>query len=168
MEPTTDFPSDELVEAIYAADMANVERLKNKYGPALLRMDDDPGQITSLHHAAAAGHPDLVLYLLAPPINANPRATHENKFTPLHAASMHGHASICQTLIQVGANVNAQTDPQLYAPLHSAAFAGHIDAIKVLLHNGADPSLQNYRNETPAATAKRTGELDAYNLLSKN
>lgn len=167
MEPATNFPYEELVDAIHDNDLASIKRLEKKYGPALLRMEDDPEQITSLHHAAAAGHADLVLYFLAPPINANPRAAHGNKFTPLHAASMHGHALIIQTLIQGGADVNAQTDPQLYAPLHSAAFAGHIDAIKVLLQNGADISRQNYRDETPAATAMRTGKPDAYKLLSE-
>lgn len=60
---------------------------------------------------------------------------------------------------------NVQTDPQGYAPLHSAAFAGHIKAIRLLLGHGADRTLENYRNERPADTARRTGRTEAIRLL---
>jgi ankyrin repeat protein len=78
---------------------------------------------------------------------------------------MHGHTSICERLLALGADVNAQTDPQKYAPLHSAAFAGHVETLRLLLEHGADRSLLNYRGETPAATAKRTGQWAAVELL---
>jgi ankyrin repeat protein len=78
---------------------------------------------------------------------------------------MQGHAGVCEVLLQTGADVNVQTNPQGYAPLHSAAFAGHIDAIRVLLAHGADRNLLNYRSERPADTARRTGQLAAVEVL---
>ncbi|KAI8427852.1 hypothetical protein MSG28_002232 [Choristoneura fumiferana] len=43
-------------------------------------------------------------------------------YTALHYAARNGHIDICKTLIQVGANVNAQTSG-LATPLHKAAAA---------------------------------------------
>ena len=151
--------------SIAAGDLAAIERYAVQFGPASLQMDDDPDELSALHYAAAAGHEPLVLFLLAPPVNADVCAARGNRFTPLHCAAMNGHASMCATLIRVGANVNAQTDPQGYAPLHTAAFAGHVDAIRVLLAGGADRNLLNHRNETPAQTAARTGQEEAHALL---
>jgi ankyrin repeat protein len=163
---TSDEPTRANVKrAIAAGDLAAILRYTVDFGPASLQMDDDPDELTALHYAAAAGHKDLVLFLLAPPVNADACATRGNRFTPLHCAAMNGHSSVCATLIQVGANVNAQTDPQGYAPLHTAAFAGHVEAIRVLLAGGADRTLLNYRNETPADTAARTGQDEARTLL---
>jgi ankyrin repeat protein len=151
--------------AIAAGDLAAIQRYTAEFGPASLQMDDDPDELTALHYAAAAGREHLVQFLLAPPVNADACAARGNRFTPLHCAAMNGHASVCAALIRVGANVNAQTDPQGYAPLHTAAFAGHVEALRVLLAGGADRSLLNHRNETPAETAARTGQDEAHALL---
>jgi ankyrin repeat protein len=151
--------------AIAAGDLAAIRRYTVEFGPAALQLGDDPAELTALHYAAAAGHEDLVMYLLAPPVNADAGAVRGNRFTPLHCAAMNGHSKVCATLIKVGANVNAQTDPQGYAPLHTAAFTGHVEAIRVLLAGGADRTLRNHRNETPADTAARTGQNEARELL---
>jgi len=151
--------------AIAAGDLAAIRRYTIEFGPASLQMGDDPDELTALHYAAAAGHEDLVLFLLAPPVNADAGAVRGNRFTPLHCAVMNGHSSVCTVLIKVGANVNAQTDPQGYAPLHTAAFGGHVEAVRALLAGGADRSMLNHRNETPAQTAARTGQDEARALL---
>src|SRR5262249_9579000 len=83
----------------------------------------------------------------------------------LHAAAMRGHAAICVVLLQAGAGVDIQTDPQGYAPLHSAAYAGHLAAIRVLLAHGADRNLRNYRGERTADTARRQGQPAAVEQL---
>jgi ankyrin repeat protein len=154
-----------LHHALLTGDVETIDQLCRRQGPEFVRMDQDPDELTALHHAAAGGLEELAIYLLAPPVNANPRAAHVNQFTPLHAAAMHGHTSICKRLLALGADVNAQTDPQKYAPLHSAAFAGHLDTLRLLLRYRADRSLLNYRGETPAGTAMRTGQLAAVELL---
>lgn len=161
--PARPTPAD-LRRAIAAGDLATIQGYARAFGPACLQLDG-ADELTALHCAAAAGHAELVLYLLAPPIHADARAARGNRFTPLHAAAMNGHSSVCAALIRVGADVNAQTEPQGYSPLHSAAFGGHIDTLRVLLSNRADPALLNYRHETPADTAARAGQLAAQALL---
>ena len=151
--------------AALAGDVAALEVLVDTHGGAAIRLDDDPAELTTLHLAAASGSVEAVRLLLAPPVEADPRAARNNDFTPLHAASMQGHAAVCQVLISAGAGVNVQTDPQRYAPLHSAAFAGHVEVIRVLLAHGADRGLMNYRNERPADTARRTGQIEAVREL---
>ena len=158
---------DEAVKnAALAGDVAAINDLAITHGPARVRLDDDPVELTALHLASAASKIEAVRFLLAPPVAADPCAARNNNFTPLHAAAMQCHAVVCEILIEAGASVNVQTNPQGYVPLHSAAFAGHVDAIRVLLAHGADRNLVNYRNETPTNTAKRTGQAEAVHVLA--
>jgi cytohesin len=158
-----------LAEAVRnAATAGNVPALAQlvaAHGGPAVRLDHNPEELTALHWAAASGSVEAVQLLLAPPVEADPRAARVNNFTPLHSAAMQGHAAVCAVLLRAGAGVNVQTDPQGYAPLHSAAFAGHIEAIEVLLAHGADRGLVNYRGERPADTARRTGQAEAVRLL---
>ncbi len=152
-------------KAAIAGDVAALKQLCDAHGRAIVCLDADPMELTSLHLAAASGNVEAVQFLLSPSVAADPRAARNNNFTPLHSAAMQGHAAVCEVLIAAGADVNAQTNPQQYAPLHSAAFAGHINAINVLLSHGADRQLVNYRNERPADTARRTGSTEAVEVL---
>lgn len=150
----------DIERAMISGDLVLVRNLAAAHGIAI-RLEDDANEMTSLHLAALAGHEALVDLLLSPAFGCDPTASRNNRFTPLHAAAMHGRAAICGRLIGHGAAVNAQTSPQGYTPLHSAAYAGHLDAIRVLLANGSDRTLLNYRGETPEATARRQGQLEA-------
>ena len=163
---STDKTLRSLRRALAERDLARVKHLEATHGSEFIRQDGDPRQLTSLHIAAAGGSAELVLYLLGSEIGADARVARNNAFTPLHAAAMNGHAEICEILIRHGANVDTQTIPQRYAPLHSAAFAGHLAALRVLLDHGADVGLRNHRDETPAMTATRTGQLAACDLLN--
>ena len=160
---------NDLVESVRNAaivgDVTRLTQLVALHGGPAVRLDGDPAELTALHWAAASGSVDAVTFLLAPPVEADPRAARGNNFTPLHSAAMHGHSAVCEVLLNAGAEVNVQTNPQGYAPLHSAAFAGHVEAIRVLLAHGADRGLTNYRSERPADTAHRTGQTEAWHLL---
>jgi uncharacterized protein len=161
--------SGELAEAVknaaVAGDLAALRQLVAAHGAAAVRLDESPEELTALHWAAASGVVEVVNFLLALPVQADPRAARLNNFTPLHSAAMQGHAEVCEMLLRAGAEVNVQTNPQGYAPLHSAAFAGHIEAILVLLAHGADRGLVNYRGERPVDTARRTGQAEAVRVL---
>ncbi|WP_168566439.1 acyltransferase family protein [Crateriforma spongiae] len=54
-----------------------------------------------------------------------------------------------QALIDDGQDVNARSDDGA-TPFLLAAFLGRDDAAEVLIRNGADPTLANYKGETPA------------------
>ncbi|MDB4324821.1 ankyrin repeat domain-containing protein [bacterium] len=152
-------------DACKAGDLELLERLAASRGPEALRLDDDLEELTGLHYAAASGCLDLVRFFLSPAIGSDPTAARGNNFTPLHGAAMFGHTAVCEALLEAGADVNTQTKPQGYAPLHSAAFGGHVETIRLLLLHGADRGLLNYRDERPADTANRTGQLEATHLL---
>jgi len=155
-------------DALTEDNVSTLSKLVAIHGVPAIRMEDNPDELTTLHWAAAFGALKSVDYLMSNTVQADPRATRGNNFTPLHSAAMNGHAAICQALLDAGAEINVQTEPQGYAPLHSAAFGGHIKAIKVLLSHRANCKLRNYRDEQPADTAKRQGQTKAAQLLEAN
>ncbi|KAI9298648.1 ankyrin [Neoconidiobolus thromboides FSU 785] len=58
--------------------------------------------------------------------------TSYSKLSLLHLASSYNHISICQYLIENGANVNPQ-DREGWTPLHCAAAEGHESIVKYLI-----------------------------------
>lgn len=142
-------------QAAARGDLAALNKVFEAHGASVVRADDDPMELTTLHLVAAAGSQELVAYLLSDKICADPTAARINNFTPLHSAAMNGFAAICDHLIEAGADPNVQTDPQGYAPLHSAAWGGHVEAVRVLRRHGARDDLRNHRGEMPVETAER-------------
>ena len=156
---------DSVKKSAAADQVVAMTELVSTYGAADVLMEADPDELTALHLAAGSGALGVVEYLLSDPIGADSRAARINNFTPLHAAAMNGHATVCQALLRAGACANVQTKPQGYTPLHSAAFAGHVEAIQVLLSHGAKREFCNYRDEKPVDTALRQGKVEAALLL---
>lgn len=159
---------EQIVQMAQQGDVETMRALLEALGSATVRADGDPDQLTALHWACAAGHGDLVAFLLSDAVGADPGALRGNSFSPLHAAAMEGHADVCRMLLESGAHPDVQTDPQGYCPLHSAAWAGHVDAIRVLLAHGARTDLENYRGETPGETALRQQQWRAAEVLGAN
>jgi 26S proteasome non-ATPase regulatory subunit 10 len=89
---------------------------------------------TPLHHAASAGHVDILQLLLNHGASVN--AVNNDGRTPLHYAASWGHVDILQLLLSHGASVNA-VDKEGGTPLHDAACAheGHVKCVKVCLVN---------------------------------
>jgi ankyrin repeat protein len=167
--PNTDPDLSERLEvAVRSSDVNDLRAVLRDCGSAAVRRDVDPDELTLLHLAASLGNEAVVSFLLSSEVAADPGAARNNAFTPLHAAAMHGHTGVCELLLQAGANVNAQTDPQFYAPLHSAAFAGHLQTISLLIAHGADRTAISYRGETPQATARRQHQDGAAALLASD
>jgi ankyrin repeat protein len=144
-----------VLRAAANGDIQILRDLLRSTSPAVVRAADDPNEFTALHLAAAGGNVDVVRFLLSEEIGADATAARGNNFTPLHSAAMYGHTSVCELLIDAGADPNIQTDPQGYAPLHSASFGGHVDTVRLLISRNADTTLRNYRDELPIETARR-------------
>lgn len=143
---------DEVQAAAMRGDWSALEAARARGANVL--GDSDPEQLTTLHWACSSGNLDLVLWLLRV-CGADPHCSRANDFRPIHAAAMQGHAAVVRLLLAAGVDPNVQTRPQGYAPLHSAAWAGHIETVRVLVTVGANQALRNYRDETPAETARR-------------
>ena len=154
-----------ILQAARSGDLDALRQLTAAEGADVVRMDDDPDELTTLHVAAGAGQLAVVEYLLSPAVKADPRAAGTNNFSPLHSAAMNGHAAVCEALLRAGAEVDIQTDTQQTTPLHNAAFGGHLETIQVLLTHGADRTLVNSRSERPVETARRQGCAEAVALL---
>lgn len=90
---------------------------------------------TPLHSAAAAGHVNLVKYLLKEGADIN--ATGRFGETPLHCAASAGCTDVVGVLVDQGADImSRKKDGQ--TPLHSAAASGHCAVLNLLLEAGAD------------------------------
>jgi len=99
--------------------------------------------------AAFMGNTKLVKYLLE-----NRKATvNKDGWSPIHYAAIRGDLEIMNSLINVGANIDALS-PNESTPLMYAARYGHIRVVKLLLDKGADLSAVNKQDLTPIDFAK--------------
>merc|ERR1712228_144281 len=71
--------------------------------------------------------------------------------TPLHKASLKGHANVCKILLQYGADPSAGVKGT--RALHEALEGGSPDTAHVLLTYGADPLLHDYSGNMPVDLA---------------
>jgi ankyrin repeat protein len=150
---------DILIENIILSnDLNQLKILAKEIGYEKIKANSDLEELAAIHWAAATSNIEITRFYLDEPISENPNLARNNNFTPLHAASMHGHWEVVKLLIEKGADVNIQTDPQGYAPIHSASFGGHLETVKLLVRNNARIDLRNYRNELPIDTAKRQNQ----------
>jgi len=159
-EKKAEIANFQIMELIRNGKNEEFLKLATEIGKEKIKCNSNQEELASIHWAAGSGNIEIVKYLLSDEVNECADLTRSNNFSPLHAASMNGFTKIVELLIEKGANVNIQTDPQKYAPIHSASFGGHLETIKVLVKNGADLSLINYRNELPIDTARRQNQLE--------
>jgi len=102
---------------------------------------------TLVARACASGKLDIVKHRLEErPEDLNEGDHAQN--TPLHTASIAGHANIVKFLLAAGCAV----DPVNVArdtPLHDAIDNGHLDVVRLLLDAGANPRKANGKGEDP-------------------
>lgn len=70
--------------------------------------------------------------------------------TPLVYATAFNHKQIVQSLLDAGANVNAQSGSGGSTALHAAVFAGRSDIARLLIDAGADPEGPDYAGSIAA------------------
>ena len=86
--------------------------------------------------------------------------------TPLHLATLKGHADIIRLLLQKGGEVNG-LNIAMSTPLHLAASKGRAGAVRILMENGADPELRDRWGRTPLHLAAVNGKHDITRILLK-
>ncbi len=72
----------------------------------------------------------------------------QGKRTPLHLATVNKHVPVIATLIDSGANVNAQ-DNLGKSAMHYAALEGQTTILEILLSRNADPNIVDCNGNTP-------------------
>lgn len=83
----------------------------------------------------------------------------EGRLTALHFAARQGHIAAAQTLIDAGANLDAQ-DNYDTTPVVMAVVNGHLGVAATLLDAGADPNVQDRYGRTALFTATDLNTMD--------
>lgn len=90
-----------------------------------------------------------------------------NNRTPLHYACLHpANGPIVDSLIAIGADVNAQDEGQL-TPLHFAAMKGNIEFMKKLIQAGADIKMKDIGGADVFFTLKHDGHSSLIEPLKR-
>ena len=179
-------PSD-LIAAVKAGDARTVQKLLAR-DPELAGAQEDgiPAVRIALYHR----QPEVLEALLAaqPPLDGLDHAAlgwagdlrrdladdaellarrSADGFTALHYACFFGGAAAVATLLEAGADVDAEAENDTRVrPLHSAAAAHDTEAVRLLLEAGADPNARQAGGFTPLqAAAHRDDEAIAALLL---
>lgn len=126
-----------------------------------------PEAVEALFVAVRVGHEKVVRLLLTRKVPASSADQHGN--TALGLAASAEHVSIVRTLLDAGADPNAQGWRMDGTALMSAAFAGNLPLAKLLLGRGADPNIQakNTGNFALIGAASK-GNLELIRLLLKH
>ena len=118
---------------------------------------------TLLHRAVRGGDTGMVQLLLSK--GADPDATDNYDFAPLHWASTEGRTKVGEVLLAGGADVNISGCKVDETPLHRATSEGHKDMVELLLGSGADVNARDKWRRTPLLWAARCGHKDVAELL---
>ena len=130
--------------------------------------NDDWQELSELHKAVQRGDiEDVVSLVVDQSMNVN--TTAKRRETALHWASVNGSEEIVETLLQLGAEISAQTDEGL-TPLHMACLHNNFNVASCLLKvNKASVSVKtsrgDYEGSTPLHIAARRNTMHVAELL---
>jgi hypothetical protein len=117
-----------------------------------------------LHGACSSGEVDSVKRLLNAGVNTD--AMNEDKYTPLHVATMKGHVEVVKLLVKAllaeGLDVDAK-DEGGFTPLQYACERGHVEMVQVLVQAGADFDVDD--GWPPLHIASEAGHVEVVKLL---
>jgi ankyrin repeat protein len=117
-----------------------------------------------LFEAAKLGNNnDVKFYLRKDPEALN--RSDANGMFPIHLAAIAGHSKVLTTLLQAGADANAQHTRVQATPLQYAATGGHVDAARVLLDAKANVNATDIDGRTPLMWAATSGQAQVAKLL---
>lgn len=124
--------------------------------------DDDDIGLAPIHHAARAGHADIVVFLLSRGVSVNRRSLQRQ--TALHYAAQSGHINVCDVLLSAGSQLH-EVDLDGWTALHHAAFQGRASCCEWLIRKGADVASKNAIFCTPLHVACTSAQRECMAVL---
>jgi ankyrin repeat protein len=130
--------------------------------PCMGAVETDPS-MTALMLAAKTGD----YHALVRELGKNPdlEVTNSDGDTPLLLAVGEGHMLLVTTLIEAGANVNAQSGRYGYSPLMLAASQGIVPLMQKLVHGGAQINARSTMGQSALYLAAFKGHFEAAEFL---
>jgi len=126
----------------------------------------DSFQLNALHHAARAGHTELVQWLVGRGMDVNATDDMEN-MAAIHFAAQGGYFEMMCWLLENGASAQDK-DYTGMTPLHYAAACGHVKLAQYLLDHGADVNDKDNDGKTALHRAAESGHVNLLQLLVNN
>ncbi|MBF8720932.1 ankyrin repeat domain-containing protein [Pseudomonas guariconensis] len=128
---------NQLYKSVEAGALEDVRQVADAH-PELLSLTrfGNPDAEGLLHIAARFGQDAVCALLIERGLELDCPARRHGRATPLELAAGGGHASTCQYLLDVGAQVEGQPD-SICGPLLAATIAGHPAIVELLLRHGA-------------------------------
>ncbi len=129
-----------------------------------------PDLESPLHIAAVNGtqNQQLIAQLLIQKGKADVNAKNRLGYTPLIVATIKGHSSLVQTLIENGSDTNIRLPGGQTAglsALHLACIKGYEDLVGILCEGGAIADCRDDDNMTPMAYAEQKGHVSCMEAL---
>jgi ankyrin repeat protein len=126
------------------------------------------GAPLDLFAAAALGRGDLVERLVAEDSGSIARLSYDG-WTALHLAAFFGHTATVETLLRLGADINARsTNTVGNTPLHAAVAGGRVDAALALVDAGATIDARDGGGHTPLHIAAEGGYVPIVESLLRH
>lgn len=124
----------------------------------------DSIEATAMHYCASEGHLETLVILNH--LGGRVDDCCSSRATPLHFASLSGHADIAKSLLELRANPESLTIDIGATPLQLAARKGNVGVVKELLAVKADKeSKLTIDGSTPMHTAAQTGRTEVVKIL---
>lgn len=125
----------------------------------------NPDGFSPLGLASFFGQEEVAALLLSLGADANTVSQNAMQVQPLHSAVTGNHSSLAQTLLEVGADVNAVQNGGL-TPLMGAAQNGNAELVRLLLSHGAQAGTVNEEGLSAADLAQEEGHGEVLILLA--
>ncbi|KAF5197159.1 Ankyrin repeat domain-containing protein [Thalictrum thalictroides] len=141
VDPKTKSKVDQILDAASAGNLRRIRKMVKEFtdgkiiSEAIAKIKDSDGRGV-LHAAAVKGRANICKYFLEE-LKLNVDEKDSEDCTPLLHASLEGHLSTVEYLIEHGADPRALNNHNTTA-LHLATLEGHIDVMHLLLSKGAD------------------------------
>lgn len=158
---------DEIIGAVYRADLEALSRLLNSESVAWVDADGR----TALMHALLADDvsPSVVEFLLRAGVPPDVHDTAGQAWTALHFAARRQRPDLVKLLLQNGAPVDA-LDSFGNTPLWRAVMStkDDFDTVQALLRGGANPMVANKAGVSPLNLAERAGKVELSQVLTSH